>query len=671
MNPDAGALSPGAVPRRGSKRALREQADAVVERGEVMLDGGGWGSTSAHALEHTWRDKPGFVGWLKTNDHKRIGKRFVVTAFVFFVAAGLLAAVMRMQLAFPDNHVVGPDLYSQLFTMHGATMMFIFAVPIMQGMAVYLVPLMVGTRNTAFPRMTACAYWLYLLGACALWIGFAINTGADAGWFAYVPLAGPEYGIGKREDVWNNLINLTEAMGLMVAVDLTTVILKMRAPGMSLRRMPLFVWASLVSSLMIIFAMPSVMLAANLAQFDRTFGTHFFNPAEGGDVLIWQHLFWFFGHPEVYFIFIPGLGFVSSIIPTFARRPMFGHDAVVLSLIATGFLAFGLWVHHMFATNLPEVGKSFFTAMSFMIAIPTAVQIFCWIATLWTGRINLRAPLLFVLGFFAILVLGGLTGIMVGAVPFDLQVHDSYFVVAHLHYVLLGGAVFPLFGAFFYWFPKFTGRLLDERLGRWQFWLFFVGFNVAFFPMHLLGLYGMPRRIYTYAAETGWGTLNLIATIGATVVAVSVLVFVVNFARSLAKGKLAGDNPWGASTLEWATHSPPPAFNFVALPVVASREPLWAREADEPTHVSGLSAQMREGLVTTVLDALPDVRYSYPSPTIWPFIAAITVVGWLFWSNMTQSGMFYGLIPPAIAFIAWYWPTREETAEQLLLQRRP
>ena len=667
MNADAHALPAGAAPPGRSERSPHEAAT----RGERVLDGEGWGSAAALALEHTWRDRPGLLGWLRTNDHKRIGLRFVVTAFVFFVAAGLLAAVMRAQLAFPDNPLVGPDLYNQLFTMHGTTMMFIFAVPVMQGMAVYLVPLMAGTRNTAFPRMTACAYWLYLLGALSLWIGFALNTGADAGWFAYVPLAGPQYGIGKRTDVWNNLINLTEAMGLMVAVDLATVIFKMRAPGMSLRRMPLFLWASLVTSLMIIFAMPSVMLAANLAQFDRTFATHFFNPSEGGDVLIWQHLFWFFGHPEVYFIFIPALGFVSSIIPTFARRPMFGHDAVVLSLVATGFLAFGLWVHHMFATNLPELGKSFFTAMSYMIAIPTAVQIFCWIATLWTGRINLRTPLLYVLGFFAILVRGGFTGIMVGSVPFDLQAHDSYFVVAHLHYVLLGGAVFPLFGAFFYWFPKFTGRMLGERLGRWQFTLFFIGFNVAFFPMHILGLAGMPRRIYTYAAETGWGPLNLVATIGAVVIAVSILLFVINVVRSLAKGEAAGADPWGAGTLEWATRSPPPAFSFVALPVVASREPLWAREADEPTHVRGLSAQTREGLVTTVLDARPDVRYSYPTPTIWPVVAAITVVGWLFWSAMTPSGMFYGLIPPAIAFIAWYWPTQKETAEQLLLERRP
>jgi cytochrome c oxidase subunit 1 len=654
-----------------AQHALREQAGPVGGRGEGLFDGAGWGSMSAKALAKTWTDKPGIKGFLETNDHKRTGKRFIVTAFLFFSAAGILAALMRLQLAFPDSRIVGPDLYNQLFTMHGTTMMFIFAVPVMQGMGIYLVPLMIGTRNTAFPRMTACAYWLYLFGALTLWIGFATNTGADAGWFSYVPLAGPEFGTGKRVDVWNNLVNLTEAMGLMVAVDLATTILKMRAPGMSLRRMPIFVWATLVASIMIIFAMPSVMLAANLVQFDRTFATHFFNPADGGDVLIWQHLFWFFGHPEVYFIFIPALGFVSTIIPTFARRPLFGHTAVVLSLIGTGFLAFGLWVHHMFATNLPELGKGFFTAMSMMIAIPTAVQIFCWIATLWTGRIHLRVPLLYVLAFFVILVLGGMTGLMVGAVPFDLQVHDTYFVVAHLHYVLLGGAVFPLFGAFFYWFPKVTGRLLNERLGRWEFWLFFVGFNVTFFPMHLLGLAGMPRRIYTYGVETGWGTLNLVATIGAVMIALSMLLFVINVARSRVSGEHAGEDPWGAPTLEWSTHSPPPPFNFVALPVVASRVPLWAREADEPTHVSGLSTRTREGLVTTVLDALPDVRYSYPAPTIWPFVAAITVVVWLYWSNITPSGMWYGLIPPAIAFIAWYWPTQKETADQLMLQRRP
>jgi len=637
---------------------------------EVILDGGR-DARAMEALERTWANNAGIINRLSCNDHKVIGIRFIVTAFVFFVLAGLLAAVMRMQLAVPDNHLVGPDLYNQIFTMHGTTMMFLFAVPVMQGMGLYLVPLMVGTRNTAFPRMSAAAYWMYLIGGCMLFLAFFFNTGADAGWFAYVPLAGPDYGIGKRADFWNNLINFTEAMGLMVAVDIATVILKMRAPGMSLRRMPLFCWGMLVTSIMIIFSMPTVMLGANLVQFDRMIGTHFFNPAEGGDALLWQHLFWFFGHPEVYFIFIPGLSFISAIIPTFARRPIVGHDAIVLSLIATGFLSFGLWVHHMFATNLPDVGKSFFTAMSFMIAIPTSIQIFCWIATLATGRLDMRPPILYIMGFFFILVIGGMTGLMLGAVPLDLQVHDTYFVVAHLHYVLIGGAVFPLFAAFFYWFPKMTGRLMNETLAKWKFWLFFIGFNVELWPMHQLGLQGMPRRIYTYPADSGWGTLNLVATIGAVIIAVSMLIFVVNFFMSLRTGKRAGENPWNAPTLEWATPSPPRPYNFAAIPVVASREPLWTGVPDGPTHVAGLAAHVREGLVTTVLEAVPDVRYGYPEPAIWPFFGAIGVSIWLNWSIYSTQGFLWGLIPPTIAFIGWFWPRKEETDKNKSVEKRP
>ncbi|MGE5616659.1 MAG: cbb3-type cytochrome c oxidase subunit I [Bacillota bacterium] len=636
-----------------------------------LHDGPGWGSAAEKALEKTWRDKPGVVGWLSSIDHKEIGKRFVFTAFAFFTAAGIMAGLMRHQLSEPNNTLVGPDMYNQLFTMHGTVMMFLFAVPVMQGMMVYLVPLMVGTRNTAFPRMTACAYWIYVMGGLFFLGAFLFNTGADAGWFAYVPLAGPEYGLGKRADFWNLVVNFTEAVAMMVASDLSVVILKMRAPGMTLRRMPLFCWATLVTSIMIMFAMPIVMLAANLVQIDRMMGSHFFNPGEGGDPILWQHVFWFFGHPEVYIIFIPGLAFISSIIPTFARRPIFGHDAVVLSLIATGFLSFGLWVHHMFATNVPELGKSFFTAMSFMIAIPTALQIFCWIATLWTGRLNIRVPLLFIFGFFFILTIGGLTGVVLGSVPLDLQVHDSQFVVAHLHYVLIGGAVFPLFGAFYYWFPKVTGRMMSERLGVWQFWLLFIGFNVTFWPLHLLGLAGMPRRIYTYAAETGWGTLNFVATMGELIVDLSMLLLVVNVLYHLWKGQRAPDNPWGGATLEWATPSPPPAFNFVAIPVVTSREPLWTREEEGPTHVSGLAATIREGLVTTVLDAVPDVRYAYPDPTIWPFVAALMVVAWLVWSIWSVTGFFWGMLLPAVAFIAWFWPDDREIRTRVAWEKSP
>jgi cytochrome c oxidase subunit I+III len=622
------------------------------------------------ALQNTWSDPPGVMGWLSAINHKTIGVRFIATAFGFFVAGGLLAAAMRLQLARPNNTLMGPDLYNQIFTMHGTTMMFLFAVPVMQAMATYLVPLLIGARSIAFPRLNAFAYWIYLFGGLMLFVAFAMNVGPDAGWFAYVPLAGPDYSPGKRVDFWAQLITFTELSGLLEAVIVVTTVFKLRAPGMTLNRIPLFVWGMLVTAFMVMFAMPSVMLASTALIMDRLIGTHFYNPAEGGDALLWQHLFWFFGHPEVYFIFIPGLGFMSSIIATFSRRPIFGYSAMVLALIATAFLSFGLWVHHMFATNLPELGKSFFTAMSLMIAIPSAVQIFCWIATLWTGKLNFKTPLLFVLAFFFILVLGGMTGLMLGMVPLDLQVHDTYFVVAHLHYVLIGGAVFPLFGAVYYWYPKITGRLMSERLGRWNFWLFFIGFNVTFFPMHLLGMHGMPRRVYTYPSGMGWDQMNLLASLGTATIALSVLLFLLNVWRSRRHGEPAGDNPWGAGTLEWGTASPPPAHNFDALPVVHGREPLWEPQP-EPRQVRGLAVNQREVLVTTVLDALPDHRIVFPSPSIWPFASAVLTTVLFVGSIFTPWAIVWASVPVGVALTLWFWPKKHETIEEMALEKSP
>ena len=608
-------------------------------------------------LYRSWRGGTGFRGWLTSTDHKSIGVRYIVTAFGFFLLGGVEAALMRIQLARPENAFIGPDLYNQLFTVHGSTMMFLFAVPMVTALGIYFVPLMVGARNVAFPRLNAYGYWVYLTGGILLYAGLLTNTGPDGGWFAYPPLTGPEFSPGKRMDIWAQTVTFTEIAALIASVELIVTIFKSRAPGMSLHRMPLFVWAMLITSFMIMFSMPWVATGSIFLAADRLIATHFFNPAEGGDPLLWQHLFWFFGHPEVYIIFLPALGIVSELVQTFTRREIVAYPLVVLAIITQGFLSFGLWVHHMFATGIPLAAQTYFTAASAMITIPTGIQFFCWIATIWTGRPWLRLPFLYVLAFVVLFMIGGLTGVMVASVPFDLQTHDTFFVVAHLHYVLIGGAVFPFFGAFFYWFPKITGRLLHERLGQVQLALFFVGVNLTFFPMHFLGFDGMPRRVYTYIAETGWGDLNLLATIGAVTMAVSVIVFLANVAISLRRGALAGADPWSGPTLEWAAASPPEPYNFRHIPIVQGRAALWSRTPDHP-HVVGLRDDMREVLVTTVLDASPDNRHRHPEDSIVPLVAAIAT-GTLFITLIfTPWGLPIGAALLVAPLVAWAWPSR-------------
>lgn len=629
--------------------------DPVLTPDEVLQD---------QRLDRIWREPSGFIGWFKAVHHTTIGLRYIATAFAFFLGGGILAGVMRLQLAFPDAHIISNDKYNQYFTLHGSCMMFLFAVPIMfEGLSVYFVPLMVGARNIAFPRLNAYSYYLYVCGGIMFYVASLCNTGADRGWFSYVPLAGPDYGPGKRPDIWAQLITFTEVSALAVAVEVIVTVFKLRAPGMSLNRIPMMVWGEVVTAFMVIFAMPSIMLSSTMLLMDRTCGTQFFNPAAGGDVLLYQHLFWWFGHPEVYIIFLPGASIVSTILAPFTRRHVFGYLVLVLSTVSIGFISFGLWVHHMFATGIPQIAESFFTAASMMIAVPSAAQVFCWIATLFTGKIILRTPMWWVLGFLFVFVLGGMTGIFVASVPVDLQLHDTYFVVAHFHYVLIGGAVFPLFAALHYWFPKMSGRMLNETLGQISFWLFFIGFNVTFFPMHLVGIRGMPRRVYTYPANMGWTRLNQIESLGYVLLFISVSIFLWNVVTSLRSGPVAGWNPWRAGTLEWATSSPPPSYNFLHLPTVNGREALWDAAPNQPV-VTGLHDDAREFLTTRVLDAEPEGRDEFPAPTIWPFLAALATTALFIASIFTPWGVTLGSIPLAITLIGWFWPKHQPAARR-------
>ncbi|HVL04186.1 MAG TPA: cytochrome c oxidase subunit I, partial [Acidimicrobiales bacterium] len=531
------------------------------------------------AVEGIWQDAPGLAGFFSTVDHKRIGMRYIYTAFFFFFVAGVQALVMRAQLTAPDAEMVSPEVYNQLFTMHGTMMIFLFNTPVLAGFGNYILPLQLGTRDMAFPRLNAFSYWVFVLAGIFMFSSVLIGKQPDGGWFAYVPLTTREFSPGVNIDFWGLGVAFAGISTTVGAVNFIVTTFKMRAPGMTVNRLPMFVWSILSMAFMIIFAVPAVTVASVLLEADRIFGTAFYSAAEGGSPLLYQHLFWFWGHPEVYILFVPATGMISMIIPVFARRPLAGYTWAAASLVGIGFISFGVWVHHMFATGLPALAMSFFSAASLIITIPSGVLFFCWIATMWRGRVQWTTPMLFALGFMLIFLLGGITGVMVSVLPFDWQVHDSYFVVAHFHYVLNGAVVFPIFGALYFWLPKMTGRMLDERMGRWSFWTMFVGFNLAFFPMHILGFLGMPRRIYTYAEGLGWETLNVVVTVGSAMFGLGTLLTVINFFRSRRRGQPAGANPWGADSLEWATPtSPPPHYNFEAIPVVAGRHPLWEDE---------------------------------------------------------------------------------------------
>ena len=532
-----------------------------------------------------------YIGeWIMTTDHKKIGIMYIVTAFFFFLLGGTEALLIRTQLAVPDGKVLTPEIYDQIFTMHGVTMIFLFVMPMLTGLGNYIVPLMIGARDMAFPRMNAFGYWVVLFGGLFLSISFLFGAAPNAGWFNYAPLneLTSDCGInavictpGMNTDFWALGILMLGISSIGASLNFVVTILKLRAPGMTINRMPLFTWMTLITAFLLLFALPSVTAASILLLLDRHLGTHFFQAGAGGDPLLWQHLFWSFGHPEVYILILPAFGIISEVLPVFSRKPIFGYTFIAWSGVAIGFLSFTVWAHHMFAVGLPLVAQAFFATSTTLIAIPTAVKIFNWVFTVYGGKVSFKAPMLFALGFIAMFLIGGLNGAALAIVPFDYQVTDTYFVVSHLHYVLFGGTVFGVFAGIFYWFPKMTGRVLNERLGQVQFWLMLIGVNLTFFPMHILGLLGMPRRYYTYPGNVGWNELNLMATFGAFTIAVSIMVFLWNFITTLRSGEKAGDDPWDDFTQEWDTTSPPKPYNFPVIPTVRSRRPFFDKKNPE------------------------------------------------------------------------------------------
>ena len=561
----------------------------------------------------------GVWSWITTVDHKRIGVLYGVTAFLFFLIGGLEALLIRIQLARPENTFVSPDFYNQLFTMHGTTMIFLAVMPLSASFFNFIIPLQIGARDVAFPRLNAFSYWVFLLGGIFLNLSFFLGGAPDTGWFGYSNLTSKQFSPGHGVDFWAIGLQVLGISSLAAAFNFIVTIINLRAPGMKLMRMPVFAWMTLVTAFLIILAFPVITVALVFLLFDRFVGTNFYVPASGADPVLWQHLFWLFGHPEVYILILPAMGIVSEVLPTFSRKPLFGYPVVVYSGIFIGFMGWGVWSHHMFSVGLGPIADSFFALTTMLIAIPTGVKIFNWIATMWGGRVELKTAMLFAVGFIAMFIMGGLSGVMHASPPADLQQTDTYFVVAHIHYVLFGGAIMGIFAGIYYWFPKITGRLLDERLGQIHFWLNIIALNVTFFPMHFVGLLGMPRRVYTYAPGLGFDTMNMISTVGVFAIVIATLVFIVNFLRSVRSGETTGSDPWGGATLEWAIPSPPPAYNFASIPTVHSVHPLWEADASD--------------LINDVNRVRGPIHM--PPSSYWPAVAALGIA-------LLMSGMIFG-----------------------------
>ncbi|WP_065753135.1 cytochrome c oxidase subunit I [Bradyrhizobium paxllaeri] len=611
------------------------------------------------ALEGAWELPKGWRIVTAVNNTV-VGYFYVAAAVLFFLLAGILALLMRLQLAVPSNTFLSPETYNQIFTMHGTMMMFLFAVPVVEAMGILLLPQMLGARDLPFPRLGAFAFWAYFVGGIIFFGTLFYDLAPSGGWFMYPPLTGAQYSPGLGADFWLLGIGFIEISAIAGAIELIVGVLRTRAPGMSLDRMPMFAWTMLIFAGMIVFAFPAVIVATLLLELERAFGWPFFIPQKGGDALLWQHLFWFFGHPEVYIIFLPAAGMVSMIVPTMSRTPLVGYRLIVVALIATGFFSFGLWVHHMFTTGIPALSLSFFSAASMAVALPSGIQVFAWIATIAAGRLQLTTASLFVLGFLFIFTLGGLTGVMVAMVPFDWQVHDTYFVVAHFHYVLVGGMVFPLFGAFYYWAPAFSRRLLSERSGKTTFSLMFIGFNVAFFPMHITGLMGMPRRVYTYPAIAEWNVLNMISTIGAFLFAAGVLVFLVDLVRNLRPtvSEPVGD-VWKGASLEWLHNH---VYGPRSVPLVTSRDPLWdqpglSQESKEGRHyLPGTVTGQRETIITSPIEATPQALQRLPGDGWTPLLGAVFTAG--LFMLLTVKYVTLAFISGALALmmiLIWIW----------------